>query len=449
MFSASWRVYSEVPELFDGFLRPFFLIPQEPSQSLTGLYNKRACCAMAEIFISYLLTVGWSLDDIQRGFEYEVDKSRHTGEFDTKFLLYCLRIYHNLRRAGQFADFAKGNLISGRENSFGIGADQPWCNSFLDPAIVKQYGRDDEIRSEMDRCDAPDRQTEGILHDMRTQLHREAERKWQAKAAEISDGNPSFRGPSLSRTPGSAPPPQSGRRVTFPYEPTMTESSVSGSRNRRNNRNTETPYGEARGRSISRSAPTFQPTTSTSHAHGKWRFPNDPSKDLAISPLRITSPGGTITTMSTSGASTVAKPVYNRPGNWLRQTTIRISPGRGHTNEHPTARRKDSEVLQWLRRTLLARSTTERSQQLKFLVGPAGAGTEQNVLENPSELHLAVQVCQVVENLVLGTATVDDLVLVVMIAILGHLWPILDIEHREKFIAEFQILGVSEPGILN
>ncbi|CZT50726.1 uncharacterized protein RSE6_11766 [Rhynchosporium secalis] len=279
MFSASWRVYSEVPELFDGFLRPFFLIPQEPSQSLTGLYNKRACWAMAEVFISYLLTVGWSPDDIQPGFEYEVDKSRHTGEFDTKFLQYCLRIYHNLRRAGQFADFAKGNLVSGRENSFGIGADQPWCNHFLDPTIVKRYGRDDDISSEME------------------------------KAAEIFDGKPSLRGPSLSRTPSSAPPPQSGRRVTFPYEPTMTESSVSGSRNRRYNRNTDTPYGEARGRSISRSAPTSQPTTSTSHAHGKWRFPNDPSKDLAISPLRITSPGGTITTMSTSGASTVARPV--------------------------------------------------------------------------------------------------------------------------------------------
>ncbi|CZS98276.1 uncharacterized protein RCO7_08939 [Rhynchosporium graminicola] len=301
MFSASWRVYSEVPELFDGFLRPFFLIPQEPSQSLPGLYNKRACWAMAEMFISYLLT------------------SRHTGEFDTKFLQYCLRIYHNLRRAGQFADFAEGNLVSGRENSFGIGADQPWCNPFLDPAIVKQYGRDDEISSEMDTCEAPDRQTEEILQDMRTQLHREAERKWHKKAAEIFDGKPSLRGPSLSRTPSSAPPPQSGRRVTFPYEPTMTESSVSGSRNRRYNRNTDTPYGEARGRSISRSASTSQPTTSTSHAHGKWRFPNDPSKDLAISPLRITSPGGTITTTSTSGASTVARPVYNRPGNWLRR----------------------------------------------------------------------------------------------------------------------------------
>ncbi|KAG4441843.1 hypothetical protein IFR05_002644 [Cadophora sp. M221] len=187
MISYAHRGYAPVKYAYipDDFL-PSFLRSRLVCLRLSRTaQNTRATWAQAEMYIAYTLSIGFIPDDIKDLVQNNIDMCLAIHNYEPLFLRHCIRILENMRRAGQLADMPNEVDTTQKASEIREGEDpKASClESFADATVVEQYGKDEEIEMEMDKCHALDKETEEELREMRRKIHQEAERIYHENAA--------------------------------------------------------------------------------------------------------------------------------------------------------------------------------------------------------------------------------------------------------------------------
>ncbi|PVH73414.1 hypothetical protein DL98DRAFT_607483 [Cadophora sp. DSE1049] len=373
-FTGYSEVLEDLPPFFENFLHliaPIFRSPMRRPRERPEPQNVRATWAQAEMFVAYKLSIGYHEECLESMIEEEVNISRDTGDFDPLFLQYCLRILRNMRNAGQFSAVLEdyGFPDDHTRNRDGSDDNQANTRKFTDVALVSRHGKDKDIAQEMglsllsicyvpkvsrmpadhdaEECQFLDEETEERLQHIRKRLHTEAERIWHENAAEEFHNENYHNDPShygYSRRSRS-PSPRS-RRVAFPDEPTMTESSFpSLHRDSRSYNTAARDRDRSRGRSRSRPTSRLGIANPDRYTHRELSSSIRPGDSVSqldsslntdvgadFSILRLSSPPNT-STKSNVGFTSHDCSSYVSGSNEAQRNT----PFRGNASRRPTS----------------------------------------------------------------------------------------------------------------
>ncbi|KAK0105466.1 hypothetical protein ONS96_004853 [Cadophora gregata f. sp. sojae] len=232
------------------------------------LQSKRVTWAEAESFVASKLSNGYHEKTLERMIKEEVDASGENGDYDPLFLEYCLHILRNMMHTSQFSQFKGNSYVQGamERNPYDDGNNNG--KGFTAVQVVSGYEKEKKNAKESEQCQFLDDKTAKRLRHMRERLHTEAERTWHENAAKEYHKDNQYDDRSnkriFPRAPPSSPKVQRTRRVEFPYEPTMTESSTPGLQRDSRRYNTSVRDQE-RGRGKTKSHPA-------AHLHSSNRY---------------------------------------------------------------------------------------------------------------------------------------------------------------------------------